>query len=165
MRQALTRRLPPTAAFGAFVGALALALAACGGAAEPTAAAHKGGKQPVTIGGPGTSPPISTTPPPPAIPKPNTSGAGGYANAKQQWVKGASAPSYEQITFFRQAASDLTGVLSAGGGDPTTYPQAIDDLYTLSTLPETDATPQQQQEAKTDIAALNTFFGTTGLYD
>ncbi len=164
MRQALTHRLGPRPALAALVGGLALALAACGGG-PPIAAAHKSGKQPVTIGGPGTAAPTSTTKPPPLIPKANTSGAGGYANAKQQWVKGASEPSYEQITYLRQAASDLTGVLSAGGGDPTTYPEAIDDLYTLSTLPETDATPQQQQMAKTDIAALNTFFGTTGLYD
>ncbi len=86
--------------------------------------------------------------------------AAGYANARRQWIKGAGKP-IERVSYFNQSASDLYAVLSAGGGDLITYPRAMSDLYTLSDLPETGATPEQKEKATTAIAKLNRFFDTS----
>jgi hypothetical protein len=85
--------------------------------------------------------------------------------AKQEWVQGASAISADTAGFLLQAATDLEGAVSSAGSNASAYDQAISELRQLAALPETSETPQQQSEAKSDIADLNTFFGTSGLYD
>jgi hypothetical protein len=62
--------------------------------------------------------------------------------------------------YWAQAASDLGSVSPGNGADK----EAIAELQQLETIPETSDTPAQITEAENDTTALNTFFGTPGLY-
>jgi hypothetical protein len=88
----------------------------------------------------------------------------GFSAAKRQWVLGSNALSYETSKFLRGAASDLSGALANAGTHVATYRKAISELRQLASLPETSESARQQSEARRDLAALNSFFGTKGLY-
>jgi hypothetical protein len=90
--------------------------------------------------------------------------AAGFTAAKQQWVQAASSISAEQGVYWVQAASDLSSAITAGGIDAFQYRTAIGQLQQLASIPETSDTPAQMMEAHSDVAALNTFFGTPNLY-
>jgi hypothetical protein len=81
----------------------------------------------------------------------------GFAKAKAVWKQTASVAAAEVSRDLRQAASDLK---EAGTGG---YSSAIRELMELAALPETGTTPAQQAEARTDLTALDKFFGTPGL--
>jgi hypothetical protein len=56
-----------------------------------------------------------------------------------------------------RAADDLRA--SGGSG----YGTAISELTYLAQLPATNDTPAQQAQGRTDVQALDSFFGTPGL--
>jgi hypothetical protein len=89
----------------------------------------------------------------------------GFAAAKLEWQQGASAISADQNSYFTQAATDLSNAIAAGEGNTSGYSSAVQELQQLASLPETSDTPAQMSEAQSDITALNTFFGTSGLYE
>jgi len=122
-----------------------------------------------------TTSPATTTAPTTAAPKPTaapttTAAPAGsaasvdFASAKQQWVAGASASSAAQNGYWSQAATDLHAAIAAGAPSGS-YTTAINELQQLESIPEMGATNAQVAEAQNDTAALNTFFGTPGLYD
>jgi hypothetical protein len=84
-----------------------------------------------------------------------------FSDALAQWQEGASASSADQGQYLHQAATDLT----LGDGDNPSYTTAANELLQLAALPETGDTPAQMTEAQNDLAALNMFFGTSGLYE
>ncbi|HEY2214120.1 MAG TPA: hypothetical protein VGH31_03610, partial [Acidimicrobiales bacterium] len=79
---------------------------------------------------------------------------------KQAWENGATAISADQDMYWAQAVSDLQSV----GAGIEAYKEAIAELQQLESIPETSDTPTQINEAENDTTALNTFFGTPGLY-
>ncbi len=110
------------------------------------------------------SPPASAYPTPPTIPTTTSttspSTPAGFTMAKQAWENGAMAISADQDMYWNEAAADLASV---GAGNEA-YNEAIAELKQLVSIPETSDTPTQISEAQNDTAALNTFFGTPGLY-
>lgn len=62
--------------------------------------------------------------------------------------------------YWNEAASDLESV----GAGIEAYNEAIAELKQLVSIPETSDTPTQISESNNDVAALNTFFDTPGLY-
>jgi len=88
----------------------------------------------------------------------------GFTAAKQQWVEGSTAISADQDGYFSQAASDLTGAINSGATNVSGYQMAVQELQQLASLPDADLTPTQNTEFQNDTSALNTFFGTQGLY-
>ena len=89
----------------------------------------------------------------------------GFANAKSQWVQGASASSADQGMYWDQAATDLANAAPSAGSESASYMTAVQELQQLASLPETNDTPTQMTESQQDTSALNTFFGTPNLYD
>ena len=89
----------------------------------------------------------------------------GFAAAKDQWVQGASAISANQGTYWDQAATDLANAASSAGPQSASYMTAVQELHQLAALPETSETATQMAEAQQDTSALDSFFGTPGLYD
>jgi hypothetical protein len=88
-----------------------------------------------------------------------------FVDAKRAWIAGSYASSFEQARYLRRAANWLVhGVVPAAPGDGQ-YKVSIHQLRQLASLPETSDTPTQINEAKHDLAALNAFFSTKGLYD
>lgn len=59
----------------------------------------------------------------------------------------------------------MTNAVSNGGVNVARYRNAIQGLKTLASLPETSDTTEHKAEALADLQALNTFFGTTDLYE
>jgi hypothetical protein len=82
-----------------------------------------------------------------------------YAAALSQWQQGAQASAAAQNQYFLQAANDLNAQASAPG-----FSDAVSELQDLTTIPETDATSAQMADAQSDVAALDQFFNTPGLY-
>jgi hypothetical protein len=82
-----------------------------------------------------------------------------------QWQEGAAAISADQGSYLTQAATDLSNAIAAGEGNTSGYSSAVSELQQLASLPETSDTPAQISEAQSDLMALNTFFGTSGLYE
>jgi len=89
----------------------------------------------------------------------------GFAAAKLEWQRGATAISADQGTYLNQAATDLSNAIAAGEGNTSGYSSAVQELQQLASLPDADQTPAQNSEFQSDTMALNTFFGTSGLYD
>lgn len=89
----------------------------------------------------------------------------GFEAARQQWVQGAAALSYQANTYLLQAASDLSTPTSVGSATAQNYQAAVQQLKMLASLPETGDTPAQIADAHSAIQALNAFFGTQGLYN
>src|SRR5580658_7833896 len=88
----------------------------------------------------------------------------GFTAAKNQWIGGASAISADQDSYWNQAASDLANAAPSAGSQSASYMMAVQELQQLASLPETSETPTQMTEAQQDTSALNSFFGTPGLY-
>jgi hypothetical protein len=114
-----------------------------------------------------TVPKTTTTAPAPATSTTATTGAASsadFASAKSEWEQGASAISADQGSYLDQAATDLGDAIAAGG-NTSGYQMAVQELQQLASLPETGDTAAQMAEAQNDIGNLNTFFGTSGLYE
>jgi hypothetical protein len=93
----------------------------------------------------------------------------GYAKAADDWRHGAKAIAADAPAYWFRAAADLQAGLSTDARPRTdegraTYEGAIGQLNDLTTLPVADETPAQQAQTKSDTEALNSFFGTPGLY-
>jgi len=166
---------------------LATSLAACSGskargqgalntlAPTPPASANGG-----TAAPPPTTPPATTPAPasggthttPPATTTPSSGGgtgsgkpAGkGYDKARSQWQQGATAISAEMGKYWLTAAAALTAGEVTDTGDTSGYLAAVKALTELASLPDAQQTPAQNAAFHADIAALNTFFNTPGLY-
>ena len=72
--------------------------------------------------------------------------------------------SADQGTYLTQAATDLNGAISSGATNTSGYATAVAELQQLASLPDADQTAAQSSEFQSDTTALNTFFGTSGLY-
>jgi Protein of unknown function (DUF4232) len=81
----------------------------------------------------------------------------GFANAQIQWVRGTAATSANHGAYWHSAALDL-----ATQGVEFTSEIAL--LHQLIALPAANQTPAQNATYHADIAALNRFFGTPGIY-
>ncbi len=80
-----------------------------------------------------------------------------FADALAAWKNAAAANAAIMGMYLQQAADDLRA-----SGNPG-YGPAIDELTYLEHLPATNDTPTQQANARSDVQALDTFFGTPGL--
>jgi hypothetical protein len=87
----------------------------------------------------------------------------GFDSALGEWKKGATAISADQGINWGNAATDLTNG-KVTDTDTTGYTTAIAHLKELISLPDAQQTPAQNTAYHNDINALNTFFGTPGLY-
>lgn len=87
-----------------------------------------------------------------------------YDEAKAQWKQGAGAVSAQQGAYWLKAASDLQAGEDTDDRDTSGYPQAINELTDLASLPDAQQTPAQNAQYHQDIDDLNAFFGTPGLY-
>ncbi len=88
----------------------------------------------------------------------------GYSKALAQWKKGATAISAQQGEYWLAAASLLQSAEGTDGGNTSGYQVAANELKDLAALPDAQQTPAQNAEYHNDINALNSFFGTPGLY-
>lgn len=86
-----------------------------------------------------------------------TSGSSAFANAQVQWIAGSKAPDYLMGAYWTKAENDLK---SAGGAFATQVAQ----LKQLISLPDAMRTSAQNATWIHDVSALQTFFGTPGLY-
>lgn len=136
-----------------------------------------GHRRRVLLGGCGASHPQGSSAPPsttesstttaPAAPTTSTTAAeppAGFAAAKSEWQQGATASSADQGTYLTQAATDLNGAIGSGAANTSGYATAVQELQQLASLPDADQTAAQSSEFQSDTTALNTFFGTSGLY-
>ncbi len=87
----------------------------------------------------------------------------GYDAALAQWKAGATTDSADQGSNWAKAVTDLTNGESTDT-NTTGYAAAITQLKQLISLPDAQQTAAQNAEYHADINALNTFFGTPGLY-
>lgn len=88
----------------------------------------------------------------------------GFEAAKQAWEKGAAADSADQGVYWSRAGSDLTKATGAGESGGAGFKSAEHELEQLAVLPDADQTQAESAAFQHDIRALNTFFGTSGLY-
>ena len=104
--------------------------------------------------------------PPDAAPSDDTTSAAThlYDEAQAQWKQGAGAVSAQQGAYWLKAASDLQAGEDTDDRDTSGYPQAINELTDLASLPDAQQTPAQNAQYHKDIDDLNAFFGTPGLY-
>jgi hypothetical protein len=86
-----------------------------------------------------------------------TTGNDAFAGAQVAWIQGATASDAVQGVYWTRAENDL----KAAGGAFTTQ---ITELKQLIALPHTSLTPTQIAEVQHLTRALNSFFGTPGLY-
>jgi hypothetical protein len=137
-------------------------LSAAGPATAASSAPATTAPAPATVPSTAPSTPSTGTTPvtaPPTGGSKTTSGAfaSEVAAAKAQWKAGAKAISADQGLYWIKAATDL-----AGAG--TTYIKQVGELTELATLPDAQQTSAENAEYHKDIDALNSFFGTPGLY-
>jgi hypothetical protein len=127
---------------------------------SPAATATSG-----TTTAPATTPATQPSTPatPPSTPAGQPTGKQ-YALARTQWQQGATAISADQGKYWLTAAADLTAGEVTDGGNTSGYLAAITALGELAALPDAQQTPAQNAAFHADIAALNTFFNTPGLY-
>jgi hypothetical protein len=150
-------------AIGAALALGTMALAGCSSAKSPHVSApttSTTSSAPTVTATSGVPTVVTTTLPPittPQIPS-------GFALAKSQWEQGAMAASADQVGFWNQAVTDLTGAESSAGSNEASYATAVQELQQLISIPETGDTPTQIAEAQTDVPALDSFFSTPGLY-
>lgn len=88
----------------------------------------------------------------------------GFTDAKDGWRVSGNAIVANQGRYWIQAAIDLQYGKSHDHADTSGYPTAIDALVNLASLPDTNVTPTQRQQAAADSAELDSFFGTPGLF-
>jgi hypothetical protein len=166
MKQVRVRRWVRIAVVGAGLG-VAVALSGCAHApvvgAQAPGPANPPGVAPSTA--PSTVPPTTDpTPDDPASDDPTPGATHLYDEARAQWKQGAGAVSAQQGAYWLKAASDLQAGADTDGGDTSGYPQAINELTDLASLPDAQQTPAQNAQYHQDIDDLNAFFGTPGLY-
>ena len=88
-----------------------------------------------------------------------------FSTAKTFWEQDVCSSASTQSSFDWPAlAVDLNFAAANGIGDSTGFTRAADELNDLASIPETDVTPAQMNQAQSDIQNLNTFFGTPGDY-
>lgn len=80
-----------------------------------------------------------------------------FAAAQLAWIQGAGASSARQGLYWGRAVASLQL-------DGAEYASEISTLRQLISLPDADQTPTQNAHYRHDIAALDDFFGTAGLY-
>jgi hypothetical protein len=84
----------------------------------------------------------------------------GYTAARQQIIgEGLVGGGYLENVPWGLAVFDLKSGEYTDTGNKSEYPTVITALQNLETLPDTDATPAQQAEARSDVSVLNGFFG------
>ena len=81
----------------------------------------------------------------------------GFASALAAWKNAAAAPAATMNEYLQRAADDLRAAGDSG------YGSAIAELTYLAHLPATNDTATQQANARSDVQALDNFFGTPGL--
>jgi hypothetical protein len=86
-----------------------------------------------------------------------TSGNNAFAAAQTQWIAGAGATSADQGIYWTRVETDLK---TAGAA----FSSQIALLKQLIALPDANQSAAQNATYHHDIAALNSFFGTAGLY-
>ncbi|HMK98099.1 MAG TPA: hypothetical protein VK425_11175 [Acidimicrobiales bacterium] len=86
------------------------------------------------------------------------------AEARQEWWAGAGSISAGQAGYWLRSAQDLEAAVAAKAPGTSGYSNAANELVQLSRLPDAMQTSAQQKESSALTAALNTFFGTNGLY-
>jgi hypothetical protein len=89
----------------------------------------------------------------------------GFTAAKAAWKKGAQDIAAGQGGDWLRAATDLQSGLVHDTGNTSAYAGAIADLKYIASVPETDVPASEAAQEGADVAALNTFFDTPGLYD
>lgn len=100
-----------------------------------------------------TAPPTTTAQPPPD-----------FNAAKTAWQQSGTTVAYERPVYWSQAASDLTNAINLGVSGTAGYSTAVADLMQLVSLGGNMLTPPQAAEFAADTAALNAFFGTSGVF-
>ena len=111
---------------------------------------------PTTVPVPATTTTTTTTAPAPPV---------GYTSALAAWDAGTRVPSYQQSSYWLQAASDLASAVSSGNPDTAGYSTAIGELRQLASVGGgAGLDPTQAAEFAADATALNKFFGTSGAY-
>jgi hypothetical protein len=155
-----------------------LTLAACGPKAK-VAAAPSASASAVASGVPAGASPSPSAPSPSASASGSASpskqdqappsagpggGSPGFTAALAEWKKGATASSAEQGAFWTRAAADLTSGLKTDKARTDEYSFAIAALKALVKLPSGQQSSGQNMEFHIDVEALNSFFGTPGLY-
>jgi hypothetical protein len=86
-----------------------------------------------------------------------TSGNDGFAAASADWQYGATVSSADQGSYWTSAEQALAA-------DGSEYAAEVAELQNLISLPDANQTPAQNAAYHHDIAALDTFFATPGLY-
>lgn len=92
-------------------------------------------------------------------------GAAAFAEAKGLWQAGAPAISANQGAYWSEAGNVLDNAVSSGASGTSGYSTAGQELAQLASLPDAMQTSAQNAEYHSDITALNSFFGTPGLYN
>jgi Protein of unknown function (DUF4232) len=93
------------------------------------------------------------------------SAAAEYYEALRLWEVGATEASFKQGPYEVEAGNLLYNAVGAGVSGTSGFQTAADELTQLSSLPDAMLDQTQQSEFDADTAALNTFFGTSGLYN
>lgn len=87
-----------------------------------------------------------------------------FAQAWQEWRASAGAISAGQAGYWSRAAKDLDAAVAAKAPGTSGYAHAAAELGQLSKLPDAMQTPAQQKQSAALTEALNSFFGTNGLF-
>ena len=91
--------------------------------------------------------------------------AAAFAEAKGLWEAGAPAISANQGSYWSEGGNVLDSAVSEGASGTSGFSTAGQELAQLASLPDAMQTSAQNAEYHSDITALNTFFGTPGLYN
>ena len=91
--------------------------------------------------------------------------AASFAEAKGLWQAAAAVDSADQGSYWSEGSNVLDSTVSAGASGTSGFSTAASELARLAALPDAMQTAAQNAEYHADIAALNTFFGTPGLYN
>ena len=94
---------------------------------------------------------------PPASPASPSAKQAGFTSALAAWKNAAAANAATMNEYLQQAADDLRASGYSG------YGTAIAQLTYLAHLPATNDSPTQRANARSDVRALDDFFGTPGL--
>ncbi len=143
------------------LGLGALALSACGShsaSSTPTTAPTSAASRASTVSAPAIVATTATSPSPSAVAQQRR------AAAEAAWKEGSVASSAELNRYLQEAVVDLSAARALGVDNTGAYATAIGMLRQLEAVPETDATAAQRATVRSDTLALDTFFGTPGLY-
>ncbi len=88
----------------------------------------------------------------------------GYAAAKQKWEQAATELAYEMSGTWEQAGQDLESAKTSPTVNAARYTTAIEELKSQALMPDTTVSTADIVRAQANIVALDTFFGTAGLY-